>query len=223
MDTVGVYRYFSAPNPLQNEVVGAEKQDVPPPPPPPAHRPARHRYAARWVGTTARPLGPGCARRCRARHKLGNGLLTLAAGLAAAIPVISATVKAVQAGWVPVADRGIIATRAHDVFTSHAPLVGQYSLAGEVTGRVTHSLGPMLFWLLAPTAYNGSDVGMTVTMGALNTALHRRRRRARPPARGSRADGDDRRGDRADVPVAGGGDLPRRVEPLRRAVAPSRC
>jgi hypothetical protein len=76
----------------------------------------------------------------------------------------------VQAGWVPVADRGIIATRAHDVFTSHAPLVGQYSLAGEVTGRVTHSLGPMLFWLLAPAAYNGSDVGMTVTMGALNTA-----------------------------------------------------
>jgi hypothetical protein len=113
---------------------------------------------------------------------VGNVLLTLAAGLAAAIPVISATVKAVRAGWVPVADRGIIATRAHDVFTSHAPLVGQYSLAGEVTGRVTHSLGPMLFWLLAPAAYNGSDVGMTVTMGALNTgciigavALARRR------------------------------------------------
>jgi hypothetical protein len=84
--------------------------------------------------------------------------------------VISATVRAVQAGWVPVADRGIIATRAHDVFTSHAPLVGQYSLAGEVTGRVTHSLGPMLFWLLAPAAYSGSDTGMTVTMGAFNTA-----------------------------------------------------
>jgi hypothetical protein len=121
-------------------------------------------------------LGP------RAARAVGNGLLTLAAGLAAAIPVISATVRAVQAGWVPVADRGIIATRAHDVFTSHAPLVGQYSLAGEVTGRVTHSLGPMLFWLLAPAAYNGSDVGMTVTMGALNTgcivgavALARRR------------------------------------------------
>jgi hypothetical protein len=105
----------------------------------------------------------------RIAGRLVEPLLTIAAGLAAAIPVISATVKAVQAGWVPVADRGIIATRAHDVFTSHAPLVGQYSLAGEVTGRVTHSLGPMLFWLLAPAAYNGSDTGMTVTMGALNT------------------------------------------------------
>jgi hypothetical protein len=112
----------------------------------------------------------------------GEALLTLAAGLAAAIPVIATTIKAIQAGWVPVADRGIIATRAHDVLTSHPPLVGQYTLAGEVTGRATHSLGPMLFWLLAIPAHAGSDVGMTVTMGALNTlcilgcvALARRR------------------------------------------------
>jgi hypothetical protein len=121
-----------------------------------------------------------CARRVLPR--LVEHLFTLAAGLAAAIPVIVATVEAVEAGWVPVADRGIIATRAHDVLTSHMPLVGQYTLAGEVTGRVTHSLGPMLFWLLALPAYGGSDVGMTVTMGAVNTlcvvgcvALARRR------------------------------------------------
>ncbi len=105
----------------------------------------------------------------RAAPRLGEGLLTLAAGLAAAIPVVSATVKAVQAGWVPLADRGIIATRAHDVLTSHPPLVGQYTLAGEVTGKVTHSLGPMLFWLLAIPAHDGSTVGMTITMGTLNT------------------------------------------------------
>ncbi len=147
---------------------------------PPLHsKPTHHRQphtSLRRIATRLRASLQSAA------AKLGDALLTLAAGLAAAIPVISATAKAVQAGWVPVADRGIIATRAHDVFTSHAPLVGQYSLAGEVIGRVTHSLGPMLFWLLAPTAYNGSDVGMTVTMGALNTgcivgavALARRR------------------------------------------------
>jgi hypothetical protein len=96
-------------------------------------------------------------------------LLTIVTGLAAAIPVIVATVKAIEAGWVPVADRGIIATRAHDVFTSHMPLVGQYTLAGEVTGHITHSLGPMLFWLLAVPAHYGSTVGMTLTMGAVNT------------------------------------------------------
>jgi len=96
--------------------------------------------------------------------------------------VIAATVRAVRAGWVPVADRGIIATRGHDVLTSHMPLVGQYTLAGEVTGNVTHSLGPMLFWLLAIPAHAGSTVGMTLAMGALNTlcivgsvALARRR------------------------------------------------
>jgi hypothetical protein len=105
----------------------------------------------------------------RPARRLGEALLTLAAGLAAAIPVIASSARAIRAGWVPLADRGIIATRAHDVFTSHMPLVGQYTLAGEVTGEVTHSLGPMLFWLLALPAYYGSTVGMTLTMCALNT------------------------------------------------------
>ncbi len=156
-------------------------------PPPPAPR-----ASAETPHTASRPRGGGGPLRrigprlgvfpFRAAPRLGEPLLALAAGLAAAIPVIAATVKAVQAGWVPVADRGIIATRAHDVLTSHMPLVGQYTLAGEVTGQVTHSLGPMLFWLLALPAHHGSATGMTVTMGALNTlsivgcvALARRR------------------------------------------------
>ena len=68
----------------------------------------------------------------------------------AALPVISSTVKAVRAGWVPAGDDGIIATRGWDVLTSHTPLVGQYSEAGLVVhGQVMHSPGPMLYWLLA--------------------------------------------------------------------------
>jgi hypothetical protein len=108
--------------------------------------------------------------------------LTLAASLAAAAPVIASTVKAVRDGWVPGADQAIIATRAYDVFTSHTPLVGQYTLAGQVTGQVTHSLGPLLFWLLALPARFGGPTSMTWTMGAVNTlailatvALARRR------------------------------------------------
>jgi hypothetical protein len=96
--------------------------------------------------------------------------------------VIAATVKALHDGWVPGADQGIIATRAYDVFTSHTPLVGQYTLAGQVTGQVTHSLGPMLFWLLALPARFGGPASMTLTIGAVNTlaiigvvALARRR------------------------------------------------
>jgi hypothetical protein len=96
--------------------------------------------------------------------------------------VIFSTVEATRADWVPGADTAIIATRAHDVLTSHPPLVGQYSLAGEVTGHVTHSLGPMLFWLLALPANFGPTASLIWTMGTVNTlaivgavALARRR------------------------------------------------
>jgi hypothetical protein len=116
------------------------------------------------------------------RLHLARRALTLGTGLAAAVPVIVATVRAVRAGWIPGADQAIIATRAYDVFTSHPPLVGQYTLAGDVTGRVTHSLGPMLFWLLAIPSHFGSVASMTWTMGAFNAlcvvgavALARRR------------------------------------------------
>jgi hypothetical protein len=106
----------------------------------------------------------------------------VAAGLAAAVPVIAATIKAVRDGWIPAADQGIIATRSYDVFTSHAPLVGQYSYAGHVTGKSTYSLGPMLYWLLALPAHIGSPASITWTVAVLNTlaiigvvALARRR------------------------------------------------
>lgn len=98
------------------------------------------------------------------------------------MPVIVATVNAVRHHWEPGADQAIIATRAYDVLSSHAPLVGQYTLAGDVTGHVTHGLGPMLYWLLALPARFGTPASLTVTMGAVNTlaiigavALARRR------------------------------------------------
>jgi hypothetical protein len=102
--------------------------------------------------------------------RLGSHLITLAAGLAAALPVIVATVNAVRDHWEPGADQGIIATRAYDVLSSHTPLVGQYTLAGHVTGQVTHGLGPMLYWLLALPARFGTPASLTLTMGAVNTA-----------------------------------------------------
>lgn len=96
--------------------------------------------------------------------------------------MIVSAVAATRADWVPGADTAIIATRAHDVLSSHPPLVGQYSLAGEVTGHVTHSLGPMLFWLLALPANFGPTASLIWTMGTVNTlaivgavALARRR------------------------------------------------
>jgi hypothetical protein len=118
----------------------------------------------------------------RLRVQPGRRALTLATGLAAALPVIVSTVKALRDGWLPAADEAVVATRAWDVFTSHTPLVGQYSYAGRVTGKVTHSLGPMLYWLLAVPAHFGDAASITLTVAVVNTlaivgvvALARRR------------------------------------------------
>jgi hypothetical protein len=93
----------------------------------------------------------------------------VAAGVAAAIPVIVSTVHAVQAGWEPDGDDGIILTRAFDVFTSHSPLVGQYSEAGNVTGQIVHSPGPLLYWLLAVPVRLGGPASAAIAMGVVNT------------------------------------------------------
>src|SRR5437879_6592896 len=113
---------------------------------------------------------------------LSGPVLTLALGACAALPVIAAAVRALHEGWQPVADRGIIATRSYDVLSSHMPLVGQYSFVGSVTGKLTYSFGPMLYWLLAPAAHYGAPVSFVLTMAALNAgavvcsvALARRR------------------------------------------------
>jgi hypothetical protein len=96
-------------------------------------------------------------------------MLTLGVGLVAAAPVVASTIRALAAGWMPVADQGIIATRAFDVLTSNSPLVGQYTAASAVTGRATYSPGPLLYWLLALPARVGPS-GLVLAMGALNTA-----------------------------------------------------
>ena len=105
--------------------------------------------------TRSAAVGEAASSRLRTRVLYGP-VLTLAVGLCAALPLIAAMVRALHEGWQPVADRGIIATRSFDVFSSHMPLVGQYSFAGNVTGKLTYSFGPMLYWLLAPAAHVGA-------------------------------------------------------------------
>jgi hypothetical protein len=96
--------------------------------------------------------------------------------------VIASTVRALIHGWTPAGDQAIIATRAHDVLSSHTPLLGQYSDASSVTHHTLYSLGPMLYWLLALPARVGSPETMALWMGVVNTlailalvALARRR------------------------------------------------
>ncbi len=94
--------------------------------------------------------------------------LAVAVGLAAALPIIVATVHGVVVGWVPHGDDGAIATRAYDVFTSNTPLVGVYSQVSGIAGRSVHSPGPMLYWLLALPAHSLPAISMTVVIGLVN-------------------------------------------------------
>lgn len=119
--------------------------------------------------STPAAAGPAASTRTLVRVLYGPAL-TLAAGLCAAAPVLAAMARALREGWQPVADRGIIATRSFDVFSSHMPLVGQYSFAGQVTKILTYSLGPMLYWLLAPAAHVGAPQSFVLTMAVVNVA-----------------------------------------------------
>lgn len=96
--------------------------------------------------------------------------LTVLAGLGASLPVIVAGARALAEGWLPLADQGRIATGAYEVFTSHTPLVGPYSMSSLITGHPTYDPGPMLFWLLAPAARLGGPASLTSTVSAFNTA-----------------------------------------------------
>jgi hypothetical protein len=90
-------------------------------------------------------------------------------GLLAAIPVIVATAHALDFGWTPSSDDGVIALRAFDVLSTHPPLVGQYSQSSPLIGEPTYSLGPMLYWLLAIPAHMG-PTAIVLTTGAVSTA-----------------------------------------------------
>ncbi|HKP88760.1 MAG TPA: hypothetical protein VJT75_02180, partial [Thermoleophilaceae bacterium] len=95
--------------------------------------------------------------------------VVVGAGLAAALPVIVSTVRAVRAGWLPVADDAMIVVRSLDVLSTHSPLLGAYSASSSVVGQPVSSPGPMLFWLLALPVRAG-HAAPAIAMGLVNTA-----------------------------------------------------
>jgi hypothetical protein len=95
--------------------------------------------------------------------------LALATGLAAAVPVVVSTIRAADAGWLPVGDDAVIAIRSLDVLSTHPPLVGLPSSSASLIGEPVQAAGPMLFWLLALPARAGR-LAPTLAIGAVNTA-----------------------------------------------------
>ena len=106
---------------------------------------------------------------CGARWVFHNRLV-LVVGLIAATPVLVSAIHALLAGWTPVFDDAVVTTRSFDVFSSHSPLVGQYSDASAPTVGTVFSAGPMLFWLFAFQARFLGVWAFPVTMALVNTA-----------------------------------------------------
>lgn len=113
------------------------------------------------------PIAFARARRHPAR--VADRRLLLASCIGAALPAAVATVRALVDGRLPLGDRGIIAVRAYDVFTTRTPLLGQWSASSGVTHHNTYSPGPMLYWLLAVPVRIGPPA-VTLTLGALSIA-----------------------------------------------------
>src|SRR4051812_31405055 len=109
----------------------------------PRHHPAVPPFARRGVAVSA-------VRRFAVRHGA-----FVASGLVASLPAILSTAHGLAVHSTPVGDDAVIAPRSYDVLTSHSPLVGQYSASSVVLGQPSHSLGPMLYWLLAVPARLG--------------------------------------------------------------------
>ena len=100
-----------------------------------------------------------------------GGRLLVAAVVAALLPVVVATVRAVHRGWLPVGDNAYFAIRARDVLTEHHPLLGTWTSASITAGTNFNNPGPLLFDLLAaPAKLVPGGAGVAVGAALLNAA-----------------------------------------------------
>jgi hypothetical protein len=83
--------------------------------------------------------------------------------------VIASTIRGLQHGWTPTSDDAWIALRAHDVFSTHLPLVGTWSSASYFAHRDVNHPGPALFYALSvPVRLFGTAVGTAVGVAIIN-------------------------------------------------------
>lgn len=96
--------------------------------------------------------------------------LVIGAVVVALVPFVVATVRAIQGGWVPTGDNGLIAVRVHDVFSAHPPLLYTWSSSSLTAPVDFNHPGPLLFDALAiPTAVSRWS-GLLVGVALLNAA-----------------------------------------------------
>lgn len=72
--------------------------------------------------------------------------------LAAEVPFLAVVIAEIMRVWRPYGDDAVVAWRSYDVFSSHSPLVGQFTQS-FVSSHPPYDLGPAEYWLLAVPAH----------------------------------------------------------------------
>ncbi|HEV7759485.1 MAG TPA: hypothetical protein VGO78_10870 [Acidimicrobiales bacterium] len=92
--------------------------------------------------------------------------------LIALVPLVTAAVRAIRSGWVPVGDAALIAVRSHDVLGGgELPLIGMWSAKSMEIGILMNHPGPLFFDALAlPAALLRGGAGLIVGATLINGA-----------------------------------------------------
>ena len=90
------------------------------------------------------------------------------AGVAAVVPFVAATARAIGGDWYPIGDNAFFALRARDVFTEHHPLLGTWTSASLSVGENLNNPGPLLFDVLAVPAKLDPAAGLAIGVAVLN-------------------------------------------------------
>ena len=89
--------------------------------------------------------------------------------VAALVPIVVATARAIHRGWIPIGDNAFFAIRARDVLTADPPLLGTWTSASLATGTSFNNPGPLLFDALAvPARLLDDGAGLALGAALLN-------------------------------------------------------
>ncbi len=97
-------------------------------------------------------------------------LIVLFAVLAATLPILVATIRALHNHWLAVGDNALFELRARDVFSHHFPLLGTWTSASQEAGLQLNNPGPLFFDLLAIPTKLFNDAGLACAVAAINIA-----------------------------------------------------
>jgi hypothetical protein len=97
-------------------------------------------------------------------------LLAVVSVVAAVLPVVVATARAIADDWVAVGDNAYFGIRARDVLTGHHPWLGTWTSASQTVGINMNNPGPLYFDLLAIPSKLGGDAGLAAGIALLNIA-----------------------------------------------------